>query len=187
MREQHRSVASHTRPNRGANPQPRPVPRSGIEPKTFQCTGQATQPGRRTPVCKHWNHSVGQDAVAPVRPERLRRTENIPSHVGLMPPPNTRPPGRWSSLCLSSPAVSMPTGVCGCHLMQRQCFLCKGSLPSPGTGLGHLTGCAPLRPTPRGLLCTVRQHDSHLLLVNDSPRKNPDGKKTPAFPSLGVF
>ena len=39
VREKHRSVASHTRPDWGSNPQPRHVPWSGIEPVTFQFTG----------------------------------------------------------------------------------------------------------------------------------------------------
>ena len=48
LRERHQSVASHTCPDRGLNPQPRYMPWPGIEPTTFQfmgwCTNQLSRP-----------------------------------------------------------------------------------------------------------------------------------------------
>lgn len=40
VRENYRSVASRMRPTGESNPQPGFVPWQGIEPATFQCTGQ---------------------------------------------------------------------------------------------------------------------------------------------------
>ena len=42
MREKHWLAVSHMHPNQRPNPQPRDVPWPGIEPVTFQFTGQCS-------------------------------------------------------------------------------------------------------------------------------------------------
>ena len=59
-REKHESVASHMRPNRTSNPQPRYVPWLGIEPAHFWCMGWCSnQPSHLARAAQWlWNSSM---------------------------------------------------------------------------------------------------------------------------------
>lgn len=72
--EKHLSVASRSCPDRGRNPQPRCIPRVGINPETSGCLGQPSNPTELLARASHQSFSASPSAASclSARPQPLQ-------------------------------------------------------------------------------------------------------------------